>query len=329
MRQHCVFREWHFWGWIAKLDALQGFVSNFFHTEEDCLSWLLSPWLADEKNFPILLISWQPCQNKALKSHSALPNLSGASLCKKSITTSDTGIESLEENKLAFSIWFTCALESIASLLQPKAVWQEGCCSVQRFWRFPEEYRIHFPKDRAVWLVPVNVQFITRWHFISVNIKLFIVYLFLQIAFWICCFHDACVIAVFPSFPCTLQVGLLATRWCSCWVQVCGFDQPWSHVLLGLHYSAAVHDPRGQTSNFHCKGECGAGIEIYIQNRWNIRILKKNTDLLLSLTSRWRIFLQHLDWVLCSWILLLVSEEIFFLNISCGRFLRWHGNKMF
>lgn len=75
-----------------------------------------------------------------LKSHSELPNLCGASLCKKSIATSDMKyrrLESLEGNKMAFSIWSTCCFgESTVSPLQARVVWQEGCCSIWRSKRF-------------------------------------------------------------------------------------------------------------------------------------------------------------------------------------------------
>lgn len=75
------------------------------------------------------------------KSHSALPSLSGASLCKKSIATSGMkfrGMESLEEKKMAFSVWFTWHLGST-----------DQSDVAGGFKDFPEEYIIHFPKDQA------------------------------------------------------------------------------------------------------------------------------------------------------------------------------------
>lgn len=55
-----------------------------------------------------------------LKSPSELPNLSGASLCKKPIATSGMdyrGIESVEEKKMAFSVWFTCCFGELSEPL--------------------------------------------------------------------------------------------------------------------------------------------------------------------------------------------------------------------
>lgn len=53
------------------------------------------------------------------------------------------------------------------------------------------------------------------------------------------------------SISCTIQMGLLASWWCASWVQICGFDESWSNLLLGFYHSTALHDTGGKTGHFY------------------------------------------------------------------------------
>lgn len=140
-------------GMNSKAGCIAGLCVQLLDTKEDCLSWFPSSWLADEKNFAILLSSWQPCQNKA---HERVTQPCQTCLVPPCVRNPSLHLLWNSENRKlgrkrkwlfqsdSLDIW-----RAQRAPCSPKGCCRKAAALCKDFKDFPEEYLIHFPKNEG------------------------------------------------------------------------------------------------------------------------------------------------------------------------------------